>query len=210
MYQWLHASHAVADAAREPRSSRCPPAVLHARLGDRRRRQARAGLEGGARPDQQREIAVLDLVGYVDLPPHAGAGGFDHAAVHRRTRRVFVAHTANDAVDVIDAAAGRLVESITGLPAVARALVSDERDLGFTSNRGEKTARLAAVAAPHAVARTAGGVRPNGLAYDPRRHRPFVANVGDPAGPGSFTVSAADAATMPLVADVPVPGRTPG
>jgi len=151
---------------------------------------------------------VLDLVGYVDLPPHAGAGGFDHAAVHRRTRRVFVAHTANDAVDVIDAAAGRLVESITGLPAVAGALVSDERDLVFTSNRGENTVGVVAVASPHAVTRTAVGVRPNGLAYDARRHRLFVANVGDPAVPGSFTVSVVDVATMAMVADVPVPGRT--
>src|SRR5438128_3595239 len=196
------------DRAPQPRPSRFPPALLHALLGDRRRRQARAGLEGGARPDQQREIAVLDLVGYVDLPPHAGAGGFDHAAVHRRTRRVFVAHTANDAVDVIDAAAGRLVETIEGLPAVAGALVSDERDLVFTSNRGDNTVGVAAVAAPPAVARVAVGVRPNGLAYDARRHRLFVANVGDPAVPGSFTVSVVDVATMAMVADVPVPGRT--
>ena len=39
--------------------------------------------------------------GFVDLPPHAHAGGFDHAAVHEPTGRIYVAHTGNDAVDVI-------------------------------------------------------------------------------------------------------------
>ena len=59
--------------------------------------------------------------------------------MHRRTGLVYVAHTANDAVDVIDGAAGRFLESIAGLPAVAGALVSNEHDLVFTSNRGEDT-----------------------------------------------------------------------
>jgi hypothetical protein len=51
----------------------------------------------------------LRLEGYIDLPEHAGPGGFDHAAVHRGLRRLYVAHTANDALDVIDLDAGRYV-----------------------------------------------------------------------------------------------------
>jgi hypothetical protein len=45
---------------------------------------------------------ALRLTGHIDLPAHAGRGGFDHAAIHERTRRLYVAHTANDAVDVVD------------------------------------------------------------------------------------------------------------
>jgi hypothetical protein len=37
----------------------------------------------------------LHLSGFVDLPPHRKPGGFDHAAMHRASGRVFVAHTAN-------------------------------------------------------------------------------------------------------------------
>lgn len=81
----------------------------------------------------------LQHVGYIDLPPHAGPGGFDHAAVHRRTRRVYIAHTANDALDIIDGSTRRYIGSICDLAAVAGALVSDEHDLVFTSNRGEDT-----------------------------------------------------------------------
>ena len=44
----------------------------------------------------------LQHLGFVDLPPHTGDGGFDHAAVHEPTGRVYVAHTANDAVDVFE------------------------------------------------------------------------------------------------------------
>jgi DNA-binding beta-propeller fold protein YncE len=61
----------------------------------------------------------LQQRGFVELPPHTKAGGFDHATVHEPTGRVFVAHTANDAVDVIDIAARKYVGSIPGLPTVA-------------------------------------------------------------------------------------------
>ena len=44
---------------------------------------------------------ALGHLGFIDLPAHATAGGFDHAAVHEPTGRIYVAHTANDAVDVI-------------------------------------------------------------------------------------------------------------
>src|SRR5438477_9194672 len=57
------------------------------------------------------DVALRHL-GFVNLPPHAKAGGFDHAAVHEPTGRVYVAHTANDAVDVIDITAQRYVRSI--------------------------------------------------------------------------------------------------
>ena len=49
---------------------------------------------------------ALKHLGYVDLPPHVGSGGFDHAAVYQATGRVYVAHTANDAIDVIDMLSG--------------------------------------------------------------------------------------------------------
>ena len=61
----------------------------------------------------------LRHVGDVTLPPHAKPGGFDHAAVHRRSGRVYVAHTANDAIDVIDVAAHRYLGSIEKLTGVA-------------------------------------------------------------------------------------------
>src|ERR1051326_1871573 len=79
----------------------------------------------------------LQHTGFIELPAHTGKGGFDHAAVHLKTGRLYVAHTANDALDVIDCANDASLHSIPDLKAVAGALVSEERDLVFTSNRGK-------------------------------------------------------------------------
>src|SRR5215470_10342798 len=115
---------------------------------------------------------ALRLIGHIDLPPHTGTDGFDHAAI--------VAHTANDAVDVIDCARQKYVSSIQGLTAVAGVLISDERDLAFTSNRGEDTVGIFPLGAEASLVKVPVGVRPNGLAFDPRRNVLVAANVGDP------------------------------
>ncbi len=73
----------------------------------------------------------LRHLGYVELPPHTKSGGFDHAAIHRGTTRVYVAHPANDAVDVIDGSTQCYIESVRGLDGVAGALVSDEHEVVF-------------------------------------------------------------------------------
>ncbi|OLB40345.1 MAG: hypothetical protein AUI04_10085 [Candidatus Rokubacteria bacterium 13_2_20CM_2_64_8] len=150
---------------------------------------------------------ALRLLGFVDLPAHAKAGGFDHAAVHEPTGRIYVAHTANDAVDVIDVRTQRYVGSIPGLTSVAGALVA-EPDLVFTSNRGENTVAMFTTAEMPRVEKVGVGVRPNGLAYDPRRGRLLAAHVGDPGIPGSCTVSIVDVRARKRLADVAVAGRT--
>jgi DNA-binding beta-propeller fold protein YncE len=150
---------------------------------------------------------ALEHLGYIDLPAHTGPGGFDHAAVHGPTGRVYVAHTANDAVDVIDLPARRYVGSITGLPAVAGALVDDASGFVFTSNRGEDTAGIFRVT-DERVEKVGVGRKPNGLAFDPGRRRLLSAHVGDPKEPGSYTVSVIDVASRKRIADIPVAGRT--
>jgi len=151
---------------------------------------------------------MLRHLGFVELPAHAGAGGFDHAAVHGRTGRVYVAHTANDALDVVDLVTRRYVASVPGLAAVAGALVTEAPDLVFTSNRGEDTVGVISLPDETRVERIPVGVRPNGLAYDPDRGRLLVAHVGDPAIAGSCTVTVIDVHRRRRIADLPVPGRT--
>jgi DNA-binding beta-propeller fold protein YncE len=76
---------------------------------------------------------------FIDLPAHVKPGGFDHAAVHGASGRLYVAHTSNDALDVINCIADQYLHSIPGLTGVAGALVAEEQNLVFTSNRGENT-----------------------------------------------------------------------
>ena len=150
----------------------------------------------------------LQHIGFIELPAHKGRGGFDHAAVHQATAHLYVAHTANDAIDVIDTRTDKFLHTIPNLTGVAGALVSNERNLVFTSNRGENTVGIFSPENDSDVVKVGVGLRPNGLSYDPRRNLLLAANVGDPAISGSYTVSLVKVETKTLIANVPVPGRT--
>jgi DNA-binding beta-propeller fold protein YncE len=150
----------------------------------------------------------LRHTGAIELPAHVKPGGFDHAAIHHGSRRLYVAHTANDAVDVIDCETARYLHSIPDLSGVAGVLVSEERNLVFTSNRGENMVGIFSPENESSIVKIPVGIRPNGLAYDAGRDLLLAANVGDPAAPNSFTVSMVDVGQRTMVANFPVPGRT--
>jgi DNA-binding beta-propeller fold protein YncE len=151
---------------------------------------------------------ALKKLGHIDLPEHRGAGGFDHADVHSSSDRLYVAHTGNDALDVIDCAGDRYVESMPGFTGVAGALVSEARGLVFTSNRGEDTVSVFAPGAERDAFKVAVGVKPNGLAFEAAHGILIAANIGDSAIPDSHTVSVVDVARRERIAEIRVPGRT--
>jgi hypothetical protein len=80
---------------------------------------------------KQKITMSLQLSGYIELPGNLNPGGFDHAGVHCGSGRLYVAHTANDSLDVIDCVQDRYLHSIENLASVAGALVSDENNLGL-------------------------------------------------------------------------------
>src|SRR5687768_16858816 len=108
----------------------------------------------------------LKLKGYIFLPAHKKAGNFDHAAVHRASSQLYVAHTSNDAVDVIDCTSDLYLRSISCLTGVAGALVSDECNVVFTSNRGEDSISIFPPDAEDEAIKIRVGIRPNGLSFD--------------------------------------------
>ena len=150
----------------------------------------------------------LSQIGAIALPPHRGKGGFDHAAVHAASGHVYVAHTANDAVDVFDPNSGQYAFSVPHLQGVAGVLVSDEANLIITSNRGENTIGTFKPGPTPAVEKIAVGVGPNGLAFDSGRGLIVAANVGDPAISGSCTLSIVDLDSRRMRVQIPVAGRT--
>jgi DNA-binding beta-propeller fold protein YncE len=152
--------------------------------------------------------SILRHIRYVELPKHAASGGFDHAAVHAASGQVYVAHTANNAVDVFDPASGRHLFSVPRLPGVAGVLVSDEAQLIITSNRAENTIAIFRPGPRPEVSKVAVGVGPNGLAYDNGRGQILIANVGDPAIPGSHTLTVVAVDGGAVRAQIPVPGLT--
>src|SRR4051812_13619004 len=72
-----------------------------------RRKRQRAG---------RREVAMpLKTIGTIAIPGAAGSE-FDHAAFDAKSRRVFIAHTTRDCVEVIDHDAGKHVATLPGFP----------------------------------------------------------------------------------------------
>jgi DNA-binding beta-propeller fold protein YncE len=111
-------------------------------------------------------------------------------------------------VDVFDPASRKLQFSVPNLAGVAGVLVSDEAQLVIASNRAENSIAIFPPGPDPEVTKVGVGIRPNGLAYDHGRRQVLVANVGDPAIPGSHTLSLVSLNDRAVKAEIPVPGRT--
>jgi DNA-binding beta-propeller fold protein YncE len=119
---------------------------------------------------------LLKAAGIINLPDAAGTL-FDHGAFEPRSRRVFVAHTARDCVEVIDHDTGRHLATLRDFPEAAGVVADDGQVL--VTNRG--AARLAWVDAYSLEKRDEfeTGLRPNGVAFVSRRKLAVVACIGD-------------------------------
>ncbi len=111
-------------------------------------------------------------------------------------------------MDVIDSRHDKYLHSIPGLSGVAGVLVSNERDLVFTSNRGEKTVGVFPFGREEKLEKVRVGGFPNGLAFDPSRNILLAANVSKQDDPTPITVSMVETKKKILVTDIIVPGRT--
>jgi DNA-binding beta-propeller fold protein YncE len=147
----------------------------------------------------------LVRVGVIDLPGGAEPG-FDHADVYRTGRRMYVAHTGADRVDVLDCERQAFLRSLPDLPGVAGVLIDDEHDVLFTSDRGAARVSVFRCSDEQLLGRVEVGPHPNGLAYDRRRRRLYTFNLGEPVGE-NCTASIVDVDTLRVVAELSLPGR---
>ena len=124
---------------------------------------------------------TLKISGTIAIP-NARGSEFDHAAFDSKTRRVFIAHTRRDCIDVIDHDARAHIATLPGFPGVAGA-VADDGEILLTNRGAASIAWLdAATYETKAVFKT--GPRPNGAAIVKRRDLGIVACIGDDnAGP---------------------------
>jgi hypothetical protein len=144
-------------------------------------------------------------MGFIPVPT-GERPGFDHADIHRSSRRMFVAHTGGDRVDVIDCRRRAYLRSIPDLPGVAGVLIDEGHDLLFTSDRDAARVSVFRCSDEQLAGRVAVRPHPNGLAYDRRRRRLFAFNLGEPLGE-RCTVSVVELETMCVLAELPLPGR---
>lgn len=119
---------------------------------------------------------ALNPVGTIAIPGAAGSE-FDHAAFDPRSRRVFIAHTAGDCIEVIDPNAGKHLTTLQGFPGAAGAVADDGEVL--VTNRGSASIAWldATTFETKAVYKT--GPRPNGAAIVAGKGLGIVACIGD-------------------------------
>jgi hypothetical protein len=109
--------------------------------------------------------------------PNARGSAFDHAAFDPKTRRVFIAHTQRDCVDVIDHDAKKHIATLPRFPGVAGA-VADDGDILLT-NRGAASIAWLDATTYETRATFKTGPRPNGAAIIKAKELSVVACIGD-------------------------------
>src|SRR5438132_5805604 len=149
---------------------------------------------------------TLTRAGFIAIPP-GPKPGFDHADVHPTGRRMYVAHTGADRIDVLDCEARTYVRALPAeLPGVAGVLIDEEHDLLFTSDRGAARVSVFRCSDESLLGRVDVGPHPNGLAYDRQRRRLYSFNLGEPLGE-NCTASVVDIDSLEVVEELSLPGR---
>src|SRR4051794_7920516 len=118
----------------------------------------------------------LKTIGTIAIPGAAGSE-FDHAAFDTKTRRVFIAHTARDCVEVIDHDAARHIATLPGFPGVAGAVADDGQIL--VTNRGSASVALLDAGTLETRATFNTGARPNGAVIVARSSVAIAACIGN-------------------------------
>ena len=131
----------------------------------------------------------LKTVGMIEIPDAAGSE-FDHAAFDPATRRVFVAHTGRDRIEVIDHDTGKHIATLPGFPQAA-GVVADGGAVLVTNRGAASVAWLDARSLKtQAVFKT--GPRPNGVAVVPQHGLAIVASIGDDSNVAKLEVFSRD------------------
>src|SRR5262245_27962551 len=145
------------------------------------------------------DVMSLKTIGTVEIP-NSKSSSFDHGAFDPKSRRIFVAHTGRNCVEVIDHDTRRHVATLPGFPEAA-GVVADN-GIVLVTNRG--AASLAWVDAlsleTRAVFKT--GPKPNGVAIAAPQGLAIAASIGDASRGATLQALALDGRRQYLI-DLP-------
>ena len=148
----------------------------------------------------------LVRAGFIPIPQGAKPG-FDHADVFADGRRMYVAHTGADRIEVLDCDTRTHLRALSvELPGVAGVLVDQDDDLLFSSDRAAARVSVFRCSDEQLQGQVEVGRHPNGLAYDRERQRLYSFNLGQPLGE-NCTASIVELDSLRVLAELPLPGR---
>ena len=146
------------------------------------------------------DLEMLTLRKYINLPSHS-QGGFDHGDVHKSSGRVFVAHTANGTIEVIDGERGQHMGTMSGCSEARGVCCAQDEGIVFAASRGSGKILLIDAGKGTWMSEVVVGSKPNGLAWDTRRKRLLVADVQD------CHARLVDPLSQEILATTKLPGR---
>jgi DNA-binding beta-propeller fold protein YncE len=119
---------------------------------------------------------ALKSIGIIAIPGAEGSA-FDHGAFDPKTRRVFVAHTSRNCVDVIDHDGRRHVAALDHFPEAAGVVA--EAGIVLVTNRGAASLDWVDAESLKTQAGFSVGLRPNGVAIIASTKLAIAACIGD-------------------------------
>jgi DNA-binding beta-propeller fold protein YncE len=131
----------------------------------------------------------LKLTNTIEIPAAAGSS-FDHGAFDPKSRRVFIAHTGRDCVEVIDHDAGTHIATLPGFKEAAGVVAAE--GIVLVTNRGAASLAWVDAETLETQAVFKSGPRPNGVAIVPRQGIAIAACIGDDANRPTLHVFSLD------------------
>ncbi len=153
---------------------------------------------------------ALPLRHVSDLALPGDGSRFDYASLDPARGLLFIAHLGASEVIEADIHAGRIVRTITGLPAVHGVLVIPQLHRVYATATGDDVVAAISEDTGQGFTRTPAGAYPDGLAYDPQRRTVWVT---DETGGSETVIDAATGAprgTVPLGGDAGNVAYDPG
>jgi len=143
----------------------------------------------------------LTSLGYVPLPRETGPGPLiDQLILDQRVNRLYVAHTSNGALDVVDLMQGKTVASVGGLAGIRAVALTPNPDEVYTSDGGDGTVGVVDLKAMRVVKLIPAGAAPDAIAYDPLHDVVVVAL------PAAHRLAFVDRSLRRVVGTVSLPG----
>jgi len=119
----------------------------------------------------------LTFEGNIQLPRDTGLPSIDLLDLDYRNGRLYVPHSSNNALDIVDSRSGTYIGSVSNLPGVKAVTLTADPNIVYTSNATNGTASVVDVKSLKIIATVQIGGAPDAITYDPV-HALIVVSLG--------------------------------
>lgn len=137
----------------------------------------------------------------IQLPRDTSQPSIDLLSLDTRNSRLYVPHSSNNALDLVDIGSNRYIGSVQGLAGIKGVALSSDPNIVFTSNGSDGSVSVVDVNAMKVLSKIQVGGSPDAIDYDPV-HAMVVVSLGTGA-----SVAFIDEATRKETSKMALPGK---